>query len=87
MLRESVFEGTFDGAESCGPSDRAFRCIPYVFKPSKVVAAIAAKYPGIIGHRCRKIDESMASPAFEECGGQVGHEFRSVGLGTSMVAK
>jgi hypothetical protein len=63
---ESVFDGVFDGPETCCPTDSSLGCIFHVFIPSKIMTALAAKHAGVIDHRTGKIDDCMALPTFEE---------------------
>ena len=50
---ESVFDGIFDGPESCRPLDGALGCIFHIFIPTEIMAAlrIRAEHAGIVGHR------------------------------------
>jgi hypothetical protein len=57
---ESVFDRDIEGVEDCRPPDSTLGCIFHIFIPPKIMAALAAKNAGIVGHRSGKIDDSVA---------------------------
>ena len=65
VFDESLFDGLFDVVDGPLP-ESACRGIFHIFVPPEIVAALAAKYAGVIRQRAGKIDDSMASPTFEE---------------------
>lgn len=65
---ESVFDGVLDRPENCCLSDGTFGCIFHIFIPPVIMAALAAKHAGIVGHRSGEIDNSMALSTFEKRG-------------------